>query len=74
MDRQGDDSVQHTDMVIVEDTQGSPNDAAGAQGMDVESPEHGQHPSARMEDVRMDTLDVGRDDDDADLIEQIHAS
>ena len=75
MDRQGDDTAQHTDMVIVEDTQGSPRDAAGAQEMDVESPEQGRHPSARMEDVRMDTLDLGGDDDDdANLIEQTQAS
>ena len=75
VDRQGDDTAQHTDMVIVEDTQGSPRDAAGAQEMDVESPEQGRHPSARMEDVRMDTLDLGGDDDDdANLIEQTQAS
>ena len=66
VDRQGDDSAQPTDMVIVEETQGSPNDAAGVRGMDVESPEQGRHPSAEMEDVRMDSLDLGGDDDDAD--------
>ena len=34
--RQGDDTVRHTDMVIVEDTHGSPDDVARQQRMDVE--------------------------------------
>jgi hypothetical protein len=73
-DRRGDDTAQHTDMVIVEDTQGSPNDAACIACMDVESPMHGQHPSARMEHVRMETLDLGGDDDEADLIQHTQVS
>jgi hypothetical protein len=73
-DRRGDDTAQHTDMVIVEDTQGSPNDVACIACMDVESPEHGRHPSAGMEDVRMETLDLGGDDDEVELIQQTQAS
>jgi hypothetical protein len=73
-DRRGDDTAQHTDMVIVEDTQGSPNDAAGLQAMELESPEHGPHPSVGMEDVRMETLDLGGDDDEVELIQQTQAS
>src|SRR6202048_3105069 len=69
VDRQGDDSARHTDMVIVEDTQGSPNDAAGVQGMDVE-----EAPAAWMEDVRMDALDLGAEDDNARRIQETHAS
>lgn len=61
-------------MVIVEDTQGSANETACIACMDVESPKHGQHPSARMEDVRMETLDLGGDDDEAKLIQQTQAS
>ena len=72
--RRGDDTAEHTDMLIVEDTQGSPNDAACIACMDVESPEDGQHPSAQMEDVRMETLELGGDEDEADLIEQTQAS
>ena len=69
VDRQGDDSARHTDMVIVEDTQGSPNDAAGVQGMDVE-----EAPAAWMEDVRMDALDLGAEDDNARRIQETQAS
>ena len=72
MDREGDEPAQHTDMVIVEDTQGSPNDAVGVQRMDVESsPDHARHFGAWMEDVRMETLDLGGEDDNVELI---HAS
>jgi hypothetical protein len=73
-DRRGDDTAQHTDMVIVEDTQGSPIDAPGLQAMDLESPAHGRRPSAGMEDVRMETLDLGGDDDEVELIQQTQAS
>ena len=72
VDREGDEPAQHTDMAIVEDTQGSPNDAVGVQRMDVESsPDHARHFGAWMEDVRMETLDLGGEDDNVELI---HAS
>ena len=66
----GDDTAAHTDVLIVEATQGSPNDVA----MDVESPEQAHHASARMEDVRMETLDLGGDEDESDRIQQTQAS
>jgi hypothetical protein len=74
VDRRGHDSAQHTDMVIVEDAQGSPNDAAGVQAMDSESPEREQHPSSQIVDVRMETLDLGGESDDAEIIQQTQAS
>jgi hypothetical protein len=61
-------------MVIVEDTQGSPIDAAGVQAMELESHVQGRHPSAGMEDVCMETLDLGCDDDEVELIQQTQAS
>jgi hypothetical protein len=74
IDRWGHDSAQHTDMVIVEDAQGSPIDAAGVQAMELESPEREQLPSSRAVDVRMETLDLGGESDDADIIQQTQAS
>ena len=57
-------------MVIVEDTQGSPNDVASVQRMDVEEdPTQNQQASARMEDVHMETLDQGGKDNDAERIQ-----
>ena len=64
-DREGHDPAQHTDMVIVEDTQGSPIE---------ESPERERQSSAWMEDVRMDALDLGLRDEDADRIQQTQSS
>jgi hypothetical protein len=61
-------------MVIVEDAQGNPIDAAGVQAMDLESPEREQLPSSRTVDVRMETLDLGGESDDADIIQQTQAS
>jgi hypothetical protein len=61
-------------MVIVEDTQGSPIDAAGVQAMELESHVQGRHPSAGVEDVCMETLDLGCDDDEVGLIQQTQAS
>jgi hypothetical protein len=61
-------------MVIVEDTQGSPIDTAGVQAMELESHARGRHPSAGMEDVRMETLDLGGDDDEVELIQQTQTS
>ena len=61
--------MQHIDVVIVEDTQGSPIDAASVQRIDVEEdPTQDQHASAWMEDVRMVTLDLGGEDNDAERI------
>jgi hypothetical protein len=74
VDRRGHDSAQYTDMVIVEDAQGNPIDAAGVQAMDLESPEREQLPSSRTVDVRMETLDLGGESDDADIIQQTQAS
>jgi hypothetical protein len=56
-------------MVIVEDTQGSPNDAPGVHGMDVEETH-----AAWMEDVRMDALDLGAEEEDALRIQATQAS
>ena len=68
----GDDTARHTDMLIVEDTQGSPSDTAGVQRMDVDdSPATDRHPPAYMGDVRMETLDLGGEDDH---IQQTQAS
>jgi hypothetical protein len=61
----GDDTARHTDLVIVEDTQGSPSDTAGVQRMDVEdSPAEDRHPPACIGDVHMETLDLGGEEDD----------
>ena len=62
----GDDTMQHTDMVIVEDTQGSPDDATQKQRMDVE--EQDMPSSALIDDVHMDTLDLGGKDNTNDRI------
>ena len=73
--RQGDDTARHTDMVIVEDTQGSPNETFGVHVMDIESsPDRAPHTGALMEEVRMDTLDLGGDDDDVQLVQQTQSS
>ena len=75
VDREGDDPALHTDMVIVEDTQGSPNDSAGVQGMDESTPEEARHPGVPMEDVQIETLDLGGDDDDdVEVVQQTQAS
>ena len=75
IDRQGNDNARHTNMVIVEDMQGSPIDTPGVQRMDVEdSPTHDQQPSASMGDVHMETLDLGGKDDNTEHIQQTHAS
>lgn len=57
--RQGDDPARHTDTVIVEETQGSPSDRAGVQLMEEDSPEEDR----RIQDVHMETLDLGGEDD-----------
>ena len=67
--RTGDDPAQHTDMVIVEDTQGSPNDRAAVR-MEEDNPAQAR----RTSDVQMETLDLGSDDDDNDPIQQTQAS
>jgi hypothetical protein len=74
VDRRGHDPAQHTDMVIVEDAQGSPIDAAGVQAMELESPERERLPSSRTVDVPMETLDLGGESDDADIVQQTQAS
>ena len=71
VDRRGDDTAQHTNMIIVEETQGSPNDLAGPRGMVVESPDWERHPSVHMEDVHMERLNLGADDNNnVELIQQ----
>ena len=52
-------------MLIVKDTQGSPNDMVGVQRMDIEDNlAHDHQPSADMEDVHMETLNLGCTDND----------
>ena len=43
---------------------------AGVQGMDMENLEQKRHPFVRMEDVRMEILDLGGENEDAELIQQ----
>ena len=75
VDRHGNATAQHTDMVIVEDTQGSPNDVAGQHRMDVEEQAARDRPaSAWIDDVHMDTLDMGGKDDNYDCIQQTQSS
>lgn len=52
-------------MFIVKDIQGSPNDSSGVQRMDIkDNPAQDDQPSANMEDVHMETFDMGGNDDD----------
>ena len=73
--REGHDTAQHTDVVIVEDTQGSPSDEADLQVMEVEeSPDREPQSSTWMENVRMDALDLGVRDEEAERIQQTQSS
>ena len=66
----GNDTARHADMVNVEDTQGSPDDAAEKQRMDVEE----QDRPSWIDDVHMDALDLGGEDDTNDRIQQTQSS
>ena len=64
-----DETTRRTDMVIVEDTQGSPSDTVGVQRMDIEdNPVQNWHPSASMEDVHMEMLDLGSENDNTEHV------
>lgn len=71
----GDETARRTDTDSVKDTQGSPNDPSRGERMEIEEVfVQGARPSAVVEDVHMEALDLGGNDDDTEPIQQTQAS